>query len=815
MDPSKVYHDSDLWPPHDYLAFYGWLRAEFEADAVVHLGTHGSLEWLPGKTVGLHGGSAPDGLVDDIPNVYPYIVNNPGEGTQAKRRSYAAIVDYLTPPMAEAGTYDDLAELEELADRYREAGMEDARSDDGEHLADLLRENVDELDLAVELGIAGEIDERADVRGPDEAGSSLAEGDVEGDRVGEEIGIDELVERIHAYLTDVKTTQIRMGLHTMSEPPEGERLVEYLVALTRLENPGAPSLRESVAGVLGVDYDAMLDRPGEYDEQLGMTHAEAADRVREVSVDLVETLAAEQFDVPESEHDAGSDQEVNMNLLVVDVDTIGDAKANAGAHDDLREVLAYICEEAAPRVQGAEDEVPRTVDALAGEYVPPGGSGAPTRGGVDLLPTARNFYTLDPRKIPARPAWRVGRDVAEGVAQRHFDEEGEYPEEIGVVAWGTPTVRTRGETIAQVLALMGVEPHWTDAGRIDDVEPIPLDELDRPRIDVTTRVSGLFRDAFPAAAGVVQDAVEAVVDLDEPLEVNYVKQHVEEETEKLLDANADMDEDDARSAATHRVFTTRPGGYGAGTNKAVDEGNWEDRSDLAAVYVQWGGYAMGSRGRVSEAHDAFERRLGNVDATVKIEDTMEQDEFDSSDWYAFHGGFISAVAETAGEEPASYVGDSSDPDNVDVYTNEEKVRKALRARVLNPEWLDSMEEHGYKGAGDLATTVDVALGWDATTGVVSDTLWAEIAGRYAFDEDRQEWLRDVNPWSLQSITDTLLEAIERGLWDADATIQERLQDLHLSAEGDLEARASQGQPGRVGSMDTESEADEEVTGDDD
>ncbi|THE63485.1 cobaltochelatase subunit CobN [Salinadaptatus halalkaliphilus] len=784
MDPSKVYHDSDLQPPHDYYAFYGWLRNEFEADAVVHLGTHGSLEWLPGKTVGLNGESAPDQLIDDIPNVYPYIVNNPGEGTQAKRRSYAAIVDYLTPVMRNAGTYDELSELEELANQYREAGMEDARADDGEHLETLIREKVDDLDLAVELGITGEITEKADVRGPDEAGSTLADGAVEGD----DLAIDDLVERIHEYLTDVKTTQIRLGLHTMSEPPADERLVEYLVALTRLENPGAPSLRESVAEALGVDYETMLNAPGEYDADLGMTYAEAADIVYETSVDLIETLAEHNFDVPESELEGGPEDEVNMNLLVVDLETIGDARAKSGAHDDLRKVLAYICEEAQPRVQGAEDEVPRTADALSGEYVPPGGSGAPTRGGVDLLPTARNFYTLDPRKVPAKAAWQVGREVAAGVLERHHAENDEYPEEIGVVAWGTPTVRTRGETIAQVLAMMGVEPVWTDAGRIDDVEPIPLEDLDRPRIDVTTRVSGLFRDAFPAAAGVIHDAVNAVVDLDEPLEMNYVKKHVEEEAEQLQEEG--LDESDARKAALHRVFTTKPGGYGAGTNKAVDEGNWDDRADLASVYVQWGGYAMGSRGRVSDAHASFERRLSSVDATVKIEDTMEQDEFDSSDWYAFHGGFISAVSEISGEEPASYVGDSSDPDNVDVYTNEEKVRKAMRSRVLNPDWLESMEEHGYKGAGDLSTTVDVTLGWDATTGVVSDTLWGDVADKFAFDEDRQEWLREVNPWALESITDTLLEAIERDLWDADDETVDRLRDLNLEVEGDLEARTT-------------------------
>ncbi|WP_251330983.1 cobaltochelatase subunit CobN [Haloplanus pelagicus] len=785
MDPSKVYHDSDLQPPHDYYAFYAWLREAFDADAVVHLGTHGSLEWLPGKTVGLNGASAPDQLIDDLPNVYPYIINNPGEGTQAKRRSYAAVVDYLTPVMRSAGTYDELAELEELADRYREAGMEDARTDDGEHLERLLRETVEELDLAAELGVAGTVDEPADVRGPEAAGPTLAEGAVDGD----ELDVDELVERIHEYLTDVKTTQIRMGLHTMGEPPDGDRLVEYLVALTRLENPGAPSLRRAVAGVLGVDYDRMRSEPGAYDERLGMTLSAAADHVHERSIELVEALARRGFDVPESETDAGLDDEVNMNLLVVDVDPLGDARAKSGAHDALREVLAFICEEAAPRVAGASEEIPRTAEALNGEYVPPGGSGAPTRGGVDLLPTARNFYTLDPRKVPARTAWEVGAEVADGVAERHRDDRGEYPEEVGVVAWGTPTVRTRGETVAQVLALMGVEPVWTDAGRIDGVEPIPLDELGRPRIDVTTRVSGLFRDAFPQAASVVHDAVDAVVALDEPHDVNYVKKHVEEDA-KELEADG-MDADAAAAAARERVFTTKPGGYGAGTNKAVDGGEWTDRADLADVYVQWGGYALDSRGRVSEAHESFERRLGSVEATVKVEDTAEQDEFDSSDWYAFHGGFISAVGEIAGTEPASYVGDSADPDDVTVYTNEEKVRKTMRARVLNPDWLDSMTDHGYKGAGDLSTTVDVALGWDATTGVVSDRLWSDLAEAYAFDAERQEWLRDVNPWALESITATLLEAIDRGLWDAAPDVKDRLRDINLSVEGDLEARTAE------------------------
>ena len=693
-----------------------------------------------------------------------------------------------TPVIRSAGTYGELAELEKLADYYREVEMENGRNDDGEALERLIRETVADLDLAVELGIASEIDEIVDVHGSDKAGTMLAEGN--------EASVNELVERIHAYLADIKTTQIRLGPHTISEPPGDERLVEYLVTLTRLKNPSMPSLRESVAGALGVNYERMLNEPGTYDKSLGMTYAEAADAVYETSLDLVSTLSEEEFEVPASEDEATSDDETTINLLVVDMEPLGDARTAPGSYDALREVLAFICDEVASGVRGAADDVPRTADALTGEYVPLRGSDEPIQGNVDLLPMVKDFYALDPREVPSKSAWHVGQQVADGVVERHSDEHDEYPEEVGVVAWGTPTVRTRGETIAQVLALMGVEPDWTNAGQVDDVTPIPLDELDRPRIDVTARISGLFRDAFPQAASAVHDAVDAVVALDEPPEWNYVKKHVEEETEDLV---ADgLNKGDATSAAKHRVFTNRPGGYGAGTNKAINDGNWEDRSDLADIYVQWGGHTLGKEGTTTEAHEAFERRLRSVEVTVKLEDTVEQDEFDNSDWFAFHGGFITAVSELADEEPASYVGDSSDPNQVDVHINEKKVRKAMRARVLNPDWLDSMEAHDYKGAGDLSAMVDIVLGWDATTGVISDALWDDVAEKYVFDKDRRDWMCEVNPWAVNSITDTLLEASERGLWDADDAMVDRLHDVNLWVKGDLEAHTGRGGLSEVG-----------------
>ena len=734
-DPEKVYHDSALQPPHEYVAAYSWLRKDFGADAFVHLGTHGSLEWLPGKTVGLDAASAPDALLDDVPNVYPYIVNNPGEGTQATRRSYATIVDHLTPPMRAAGTHEELADLEGLVREYRDRIRDGAAAGDLAGLEGEIRDRVAEQDLGPDLGIE-------DVAA---------------------VETERLVRELHASLTEIRSTQIRMGLHTLGEPPAGERLAEYLVALTRYENAGAPSLRESVAGAMGVPPARMIEAPETYDPELDLFYSTAADRVREASLALVGALADRDFDVEAS----------TIDSLIEDLPVLG-AERDPAAVTDLKRVLQYVAEDLVERVRGAQTEVANTVRALDGEYVPPGGSGAPTRGNADLLPTGRNFYTLDPRRVPSKSAWEVGQSVAEGVLSRHREEAGSYPEEVGVVAWGTPTVRTRGETVAQILALLGVRPNWTEAGRVDGVEPIPLGELGRPRIDVTTRISGLFRDAFPSVAGLVQEAVEAVAALEEPPERNYVRKHA-------LEARAETGE-----SSLHRVFTTRPGGYGSGTNKAITTGAWDDEADLADVFVTWGGYAVEEDGSVSDAEASLERRLEHIEATVKLEDTAEQDEFDSSDWYAFHGGLKRAVADRSGTEPTSYVGDATDPDRPQIYTNAEKLRRTMRARVLNPDWIDSMEAHDYKGAGDLASTVEITLGWAATTDAIGDQLWADLAEKYAFDEERQEWFMAENPWALEHVTETLLEAVDRDLWDADQETVDRLRDLQLQVDGHLE-----------------------------
>ena len=735
IDRSKVYHDSDLVPPHEYIGFYLWLQYRYCADAVVHFGTHGSLEWLPGKNVGLDSTSTPDQLINDLPNIYPYIINNPGEGTQAKRRSYATIVDHLTPAMTTAGTYDELEELQELANQYYTA--ESTSTKERSEFAKTVYNHVDELDLWTELGI----------------------------KDPSSVSLETVVDRLHEYITDIKQTQIKAGLHTLGAPPTDDELVEFIVSLTRYPNNKAPSLYNTVAQCLGIDPSCITDIPQDCIPGTTKTYSAVAETIQEQCVELVTWLAKHDYN---QEH-------IDLDLIHAKLDPIRPNNVPDSAYEQLHTVLEYICDTVYPVLMQTSQEDIQVANALEGEYIRPGGSGSPTRGGVDLLPSGRNFYTLDPRKIPAKSAWNIGQQLADEILERHVEENDTYPEEVGIVTWGTPTVRTRGETIAQILALMGVQPVWNDAGRVKDIDVIPLNTLERPRIDVTTRVSGLFRDLFPQTAGIINDAVEMVAGLNESYEDNYVKKHVEK--------GGSTDD-------TNRVFTTKPGGYGAGVNKAITESNWETGEDLAEVFMQWSGYAMKSDGAVIPAHDALQERLSRIEATVKIEDTMEQDEFDSSDWYAFHGGLQRAVTEISGSSPQAYVGDTSDPEQATVYTNTEKVRKTMRTRVLNPKWIDRMKEHGYKGAGDLSTGVDVVLGWDATTEVISDPLWEDVADTYVFNDNLREWMESVNPWAVLNISQTLLEAIDRELWDADEETEKHIQEIHLEIDRSLESSQS-------------------------
>jgi len=734
-DPAAIYHSPDHPIPHHYYAYYRWIRDVFRADVVMHIGKHGSLEWLPGKSVGLSQLCFPDIAISDLPNIYPYIINNPGEGTQAKRRSYCCIIDHLVPAMHNADSYDEMAELEVMLADYYQAASEDPTKLQTQKR--MIWEKVCEAKLDHDL----EIDEKTAF-----------------------LDFDKFLEMLHEYLHEMADTQIRDGLHILGEPPEGSRLDEFLVALTRIANGPVPSLRQSLAEALGYDYDYLLANRGK------IAHGS------KTCGQVIEDLGALALRLVSGLHEQGFDR---AHIPALEEKMLGRRSPK------VELVLDYIAATLVPNIDATVDELSATLCACQGGFVSPGPSGAPTRGMADILPTGRNFYSVDPQAIPSQAAWKVGVAQAEALLKRYLEDEGRYPESIGIVIWGSPTMRTKGDDIAEVLCLMGVRPVWeVKSGRVIGIELIPMEELQRPRIDVMLRISGFFRDAFPNIVHLVDRAVELVAQQKEPAEQNFLAKHVSADISEKTSAGIDREQ--AKIEACYRIFGCRPGAYGAGVSDAIDSKNWKDEKDLAEIYVKWGGYAYGRKDFGVTVPDEFRRRLSRLDLTVKNEDTREYDMLDGDDFYSYHGGMIAAVKALKGELPRSYCGDSSDPDRVKTRSTVEETKHIFRARILNPKWIESMKRHGYKGAGDLSRMVDIAFGWDATAEVLEDWMYEALARRYALDKDMQEWLKGVNPHALQNIAERLLEAVERGMWQATDEMKQELRDVYLDIEGWIE-----------------------------
>jgi cobaltochelatase CobN len=385
---------------------------------------------------------------------------------------------------------------------------------------------------------------------------------------------------------------------------------------------------------------------------------------------------------------------------------------------------------------------------------------------------------VDPKAIPSRNAWATGQALAGSLVARHLADTGEYPQAVGLTVWGTSAMRTQGDDIAEVLALIGARPVWDDASRrVTGFEVVPLAELGRPRIDVTVRISGFFRDAFPHVVTLLDDAIAAIAGLDEPAPQNYLRAH----------ADADSAVHGDRRRATTRIFGSKPGAYGAGLLPLVDARNWRTDADLAEVYAVWGGYAYGRGLDGREARADMEASFRRISVAAKNTDTREHDIADSDDYFQFHGGMIAMVRHLTGRDPAAYIGDSVIPDQVRTRSLAEETRRVFRSRVVNPRWIAAMQRHGYKGAFEMAATVDYLFGYDATAGVVEDWMYAGLAASYVFDDQVSAFLRDSNPWALRGIAERLLEAADRGLWaEPEAGDIDRLRATYLALEGQLE-----------------------------
>ncbi len=796
MDPDAIYHRPDLPPPHFYYALYRWLKDIWQADAIVHVGKHGTLEWLPGKGVGLSGECYPDLFLADLPLVYPFILNDPGEGTQAKRRAHAVIVDHLTPPMTTADTYGELAQLMQLVDEYYQV----EQLDPGklpllqQQIWDLIKQSNLDRDLAHILH--HHHDDEHDHDHPHEHhhhdhleftedGLPAPLAEMQGRDVAH------LIEDIDAYLCELGAAQIRDGLHILGQVPEGDQMVDTLFALTRLPNLDVPSLRASVAACFGLDIRELDNHLGKRLAHVPEVLTRLADRplvtagdavqvIDELAKHLIALLAENHFD-------PAAIPAALQSLIPTPPSPIAHLQSLPNL-DALTATLHFICTHLVPVLRQTENEITHLLAALAGRFVPPGPSGAPTRGNAHVLPTGRNFYAVDPRTVPSVAAWEVGQQLAREVIERYRRETGAYPESVAISMWGTSAMRTHGDDVAQVLALMGVRPMWQrENRRLLGVEVIPLEALGRPRVDVTVRISGFFRDAFPHLIRLLDEAVQKVVDLDEPLDWNFVRKHYLTDLAAYLAQGLPREEAERR--ARYRIFGSKPGTYGAGILPLIEQRNWEGDQDIAAVYVNWGGYAYTTQEQGTDARDVFRRRLIYAQVALHNQDNREHDILDSDDYFQFHGGLIATIRALSGKQPKHYFGDTQDPDRPRVRDLQEEVYRVFRTRVVNPKWLESITRHGYKGGLELVATMDYLFGFDATANVVDDWMYERVAQAYALDPQMQEFFRQSNPWALRAIAERLLEAAQRGLWqDPAPEILDALREAYLQAETWLEEK---------------------------
>ncbi|MBI2717380.1 MAG: cobaltochelatase subunit CobN [Rhizobiales bacterium] len=705
IDPKTTYHDPALPPPHGYLACYFWLRHVFGVDAIVHNGKHGNLEWLPGKANGLSSACLPEVALGPTPQLYPFIVNDPGEGTQAKRRTGAVIIDHLTPPLTRAETYGPLKDLEALVDEYYLAAGLDRR-----RLA-ALKTDIFELSRSHRL-------------------------DLDAGLTGED---DSDLQKLDAFLCDLKEAQIRNGLHILGQSPQGRLETDLLVALTRVPRGLGEGGDRSLSRALAEDFGLGGFDPLACDMAAPWTGPKPGE---------LQNLSADPWRT-------NGDTVERLELYAAGLHPAGAASAAviAGIEATIRPAL---------RASGPA-EIAAVLTGLAGRRVAPGPSGAPTRGRLDVLPTGRNFYSLDTRTVPTPTAWNLGRKSAEDLLTRHFQDFGQYPKSIGLSAWGTANMRTGGDDIAQALALIGAKPQWEPSSwRVIGFEIVAMAGLGRPRVDVTLRISGFFRDAFPAQIELLDRAIRAVGALDEDEGDNPIAARMRSETRSL--AATGLSPKDAAEIAGHRIFGAKPGAYGAGLQALIDEKIWNSRADLAAAYVTWGAYAYGTKVQGANDEAAFRRRLSGIEAVIHNQDNREHDLLDSDDYYQFEGGMTAAVEQATGKLPRVYHNDHSRPERPVIRTLEEEVARVMRSRVVNPKWIDGMKRHGYKGAFEIAATVDYMFAFAATTGAVKTHHFDLAYDAYLADPKTRDFIARNNPAALKEIAQRFAEAAERGLW---------------------------------------------------
>lgn len=732
----QMYHSTDNPPPHSYIAYYRWLDEVFGADVIIHVGTHGTLEWLPGKEVGLSQTCYSDINIGSVPHLYMYIIDILGEGIQAKRRSYAVILDHMIPSMDEADAYDELQTIDEAMEQYHHAKL--ARPEQAQEIAQRI------IDLADSIKITE---------------------DLETTKEDLLLNLPEAMDRIHSWVSKLSASMICDGLHIFGRVPEGKLFDNLARALVRIPNGRIPALNDSILIAQGYDPEQLKNNPTRLfpDGETALKKQHNA------------TIAARRIIAKLSE---AAYEATFVRCIIEDEAFLNDTHP-------LETVLGYMCKTIAPLLRRITDEMDNLKAGLNGRFVLPGRGGCPTRGNVDILPTGRNFYAIDPETIPSRSAYVIGTKLAQQVIEANKDANGHAPESVAIVVYSDACMRTCGEDIAEVFALMGIRPVYLgQTNRVVDLETIPLSELGHPRIDVVLRISGLFRDTFPNLIELVEKAVTMIAALDEPPEMNFVRKHVDGEIALMMEKGMDISE--AYGRATLRVFGCPPGNYGAGVAKAIHNRNWETFEDLAEVYALWGGNAYSSQYHGARMTDVFRKRLSTVEVAIKNESSVESDMLGSDDFFAYHGGLIACVRAASGKRPIGLIGQTADPERPENNTVEQELARVMRSKVLNPKWFEGLKRHGYKGAMEISTAIDRIFGWDASTDAARQWMYDSYAQKFLLDDENRQWIEENNPSAVYYMSQRMLEAHKRGMWTPDTQMLTAVQQIYMNAEGNLE-----------------------------
>jgi magnesium chelatase subunit H len=733
-DPMRLLFDKENTPHHQYIAFYRWVSREFKAHAMVHVGMHGSVEWMPGLQTGLTGDCWPDALLGEVPHFYIYPVNNPSESTIAKRRGLATMVSHVVPPLSRAGLYKELPALKDLLVDYRERYLSASSQEtavDGSGIEEAIMQKAELLNLT------------------DDCPRRESE------------GFGEFVSRLYIYIAELENRLISNSLHVFGE---ASPLESQIITITEtLKNRGEegktlPYILMTSSGKNGhyASYEELTNRSRKGDEE--------AIQLRE----WVETACRNFVQQVFFDH---------KNVAQVFSSITGGIKLPS----EYMPFVEQLTQEGAKILYALRDntgEMDSLMKVLNGRYISSGPGGDLVRDGINVLPSGRNIHSIDPWRIPSVMAFKRGTLIADSIIQRHLEEnDGQYPETIAQVLWGLDTIKTKGEAVAVVIRLMGGEPAYDAFGKISHYSLVPLENLGRPRIDVLMQLSPIFRDAFGLLMDQLDRLIKAAAKADEPIEMNYVKKHVDE----ALAAGTEFD------SATARQFTQAPGAYGTYVDDMVEDSAWETDSDLDDLFIRRNCSAYGGGRKGEKETEILQKLLGSVDRVVHQVDSTEFGISDIDHYFSSSGSLQLAARRRNTKNDnikLNYV--ESFTSDIKVDDADKSLRIEYRSKLLNPKWYEGMLKHGHSGAGEISNRVTYMLGWDAVTKSVDDWVYKKTAETYALDPEMRERLATLNPQAIKNIVGRMLEANGRGMWKADQDMINELQEIYADLEDRLE-----------------------------